>query len=194
MIYQFSWEVTPICSQTEIQMSGPSLLQWSIISLATYVVYRYVSTQGARRNLPPGPKPLPIVANIQDFPPANVPEFQHWLKHKDLYGSISSITVLGMTLVIIHDKKVAHDLLEQNAIKTSGRPTMVFANQMCGYEAILLCRGYNDAFRHQRKLLHRELGTVVSAAQFRDVQGLEVNRQLVRALNEPEKWLEHFKT
>lgn len=174
-----------------------SLSRWSIIALISYlcyVVYRYFTGEKSRRDLPPGPKPLPIVGNIQDFPPANVPEFQHWLKHKELYGPISSVTVLGMVLVIIHDKKAAHDLLEKNADKTSGRPTMVFANQMCGYESIVLCQGYNSTFRHHRKLLHQELGTKVSAAQFRGAQEIEVSRQLVRALNEPEKWLEHFKT
>ncbi|KFY98401.1 hypothetical protein V500_01692 [Pseudogymnoascus sp. VKM F-4518 (FW-2643)] len=175
-------------------MSFTSVLQWVIITLIGYFIYRYSSARSGRRNVPPGPKPLPIIGNARDFPPADVPEFQHWLKHKDLYGPISSVTVLGMMLVVIHDKKAAHDLLEQNAIKTSGRPTMVFANQMCGYETVMVCQGYNSTFRHHRKLLHQELGTKASAAQFRDVQEIEVSRQLVRMLNEPGKFLEHFKT
>ncbi|KFY08517.1 hypothetical protein V492_06154 [Pseudogymnoascus sp. VKM F-4246] len=175
-------------------MSFLAVLQWVIIALVGYLIYQYSSGRPGRRNLPPGPKPLPIVGNARNFPPAGVPEFQHWLKHKDMYGPISSVTVLGTTLVVIHDKKAAHDLLEQESIKTSGRPTMVFANKLCGYETIMICQGYTDTFRHHRKLLHQELGTKVSAAQFRGVQELEVNRQLIRALNEPEKFLEHFKT
>lgn len=71
---------------------------------------------------------------------------------------------------------------------------MVFATELCGYENIVLCQGYNNKFRNARKLLHKELGTRVSVEQFRDVQEREVNRQLVRTLNEPEKWLEHLKT
>mgnify|MGYP001559058540 CR=1 FL=1 len=180
--------------QAEHRMSFSFMLKWGTASLITYLIYRYSSSRPVQRNFPPGPKPLPVVGNARDFPGADIPEFQHWLKHKDLYGPISSVTVLGMTLVVIHDKKVAHDLLEQNSIKTSGRPTMVFANQMCGYETIMVCQGYNSTFRHHRKLLHQELGTKVSAAQFRDVQEIEVNRQLVRVLNDPEKCLEHFKT
>lgn len=170
---------------------------WSygcIFALISYVVYRFSSKGKSQSRLPPGPKPLPVLGNAQDFPPAGVPDFQHWLRHKDLYGPISSVTVLGMTLVIIHDRKAAHDLLEQNASKTSGRPTMVFANKLCGYESIVLCQGYSSTFLRYRKLLHRELGTKVSAAQFRDAQEAEVNRQLVRALKTPEKWLEHYRT
>lgn len=166
--------------------------QSAIIALLGYVVYRYSTTQA--RNLPPGPKPLPLVGNVSDFPPPGTAEHEHWLKHKDAYGPISSVTAMGMTLVIIHDKQAAHDLLEQNASKTSGRPSMTFANELCGYESIVLCQGYNNTFKHYRKLLHRELGTKASAATFQGAQEIEVNRQLVRALNEPERWIDHFKT
>lgn len=81
-----------------------------------------------------------------------------------------------MTLVIIHDKKAAHELLEQTSSKTSGRPTMVMANKLCGYESIVACQGYTSMFRRYRKFLHQTLRTKVSAAQFRDIQEVEVNR------------------
>ncbi|KAK2735942.1 hypothetical protein FQN55_001906 [Onygenales sp. PD_40] len=170
-----------------------SLILWGVITFIGYLVYQQ-SIQKSRRKLPPGPKPLPLVGNLKDFPPDGTPEYQHWLKHKDLYGGISSVTVLGVTLVIIHDKQTAHELLEQASSKTSGRPTMVMANKLCGYESIVICQSYNPTFRRCRKLLHRELGTQASAAEFRGAQEIEVNRQLVRGLNEPTKWLEHFKT
>ncbi|KAF4944836.1 hypothetical protein FSARC_14568 [Fusarium sarcochroum] len=128
-------------------------------------------TLSVQRRPPPGPKPLPLIGNARDFPAEGVPEYQHWLLHKDLYGPISSVT-----------------------IKTSGRPSMTFANKLCGYGRIVLCQGYNSTFRRYRKLLHQELGTRVSAAQFQDAQEVEVNRQLARALDEPDKWLEHIKT
>ncbi|KAF2808266.1 O-methylsterigmatocystin oxidoreductase [Mytilinidion resinicola] len=171
-----------------------SLMLWGIAVLVSYLVYQH-SSQKSRRKLPPGPKPLlPILGNIKDFPPDGMPEYQHWLKHKRLYGGVSSVTVMGMTLVIIHDKKAARELLVQTSSKTSGRPTMVMANKLCGYESIVLCQGYTPTFHRYRKYLQQELGTKVSAAQFRDAQEIEVNRQLVRSLKEPEKWLEHFKT
>ncbi|KAF5023001.1 hypothetical protein F66182_4959 [Fusarium sp. NRRL 66182] len=143
---------------------------------------------------PPGPKPLPLIGNARDFPPEGVPEYQHWLRHKDLYGPISSVTLLGTRLVIIHDREAAHDLLDKTAIKTSGRPSMTFANKICGYERIVLCQGYTSTFRRYRKMLHQELGTKTSAAQFQNAQEVQVNRQLVRALNEPGRWFEHLKT
>lgn len=170
-----------------------AILALVIIAIGTYVLYLRFTT-AVTLPLPPGPKPLPLLGNINDFPPVGVPEFEHWFKDKDVYGGISSVTVMGMTMVIIHDKNMAHHLLEQHASKTSGRPRMIMANKLCGYQSIVLCQGYNSTFKRYRKLLHRELGTKTSAAQFLDVQDMEVKRQLVRALNDSDGWLDHFKT
>lgn len=169
-----------------------TLFTWAAVAFAAGYVYLQLS-QKKRKPLPPGPKPLPILGNLLDFPPANVPEYLHWMKHKDVYGPISSVTVLGMTLVLIHDQHVAHHLLEKIASKTSGRPDNIFANELCGYRSIILCQGYTPTFRHSRKLLHQELGTVSSAAKFRKQQEVEVNKQLVQALHRPRELIDHFK-
>jgi hypothetical protein len=97
-------------------------------------------------------------------------------------------------LVIVHDNKAAHDLLDQMAGKTSGRPTMVMANKLSGYGRAVVCQDYDARFIRSRKLLHRELGTKVLAARFEHLQEVEVRRQLVRALDEPGKGLKHYKT
>lgn len=168
-------------------------LLWLFVILSVYIIVQKWSSR-RKPNLPPGPKPLLLLGNIKDFPPPGKLEYEHWLEHKDKYGPISSVTVMGMTLVMIHDKEMAHDLLDQMASKTSGRPEMIMANKLCGYESIVVCQGYTPAFRRYRKYLHQELGTKVSAAQFVGVQETEVNRQLVRGLREPEKWISHLKT
>ena len=80
--------------------------------------------------LPPGPKGLPFVGNVMDLPPPGMPEYQHWIKHKDQYGPLSSVTVLGQTMLIIHDKRVAFELMEKRASKYSGRPNMKFGIEM----------------------------------------------------------------
>lgn len=36
--------------------------------------------------LPPGPKPLPVLGNIRDLPGPEAKQWEHWLKHKELYG------------------------------------------------------------------------------------------------------------
>lgn len=55
--------------------------------LALYVVSQLLRGKGNGRPLPPGPKGLPVVGNINDLPKPGEPEWTHWLQHKDLYGA-----------------------------------------------------------------------------------------------------------
>lgn len=45
-------------------------------------------------------------------------------------GPISSITIMGGTIVIINDAKIAVELLEKRSVKHSSRPRQVFAGEM----------------------------------------------------------------
>lgn len=72
-------------------MSSASLLiQAFLVGVVLWAGVRLVqSRKGSSLPLPPGPKPKPIVGNLADLPPDGVPEWEHWLKHKDLYGRMS---------------------------------------------------------------------------------------------------------
>ncbi|GKU09673.1 unnamed protein product [Fusarium langsethiae] len=146
-----------------------------------------------RRNLPPGPKPLPIIGNIRDLPPKEVPAFRHWLKHKDTYGPMSSVSVLGQPLILIHDREAAHELFEKSSGKTSGRPSANFGGRLCGYERILSLQQYGDIFKRHRKMIHRQMGTRAGAAKFREIQDVESHRFLVRALDDPSNLMGHIR-
>lgn len=45
-------------------------------------------------------------------------------------GPISSITVLGQTIVVINDARIAFDLLDKRSNIYSSRPRMIFAGEM----------------------------------------------------------------
>lgn len=94
-----------------------------------YILNHYVGRKGARP-LPPGPKGIPILGNINDMPKPGMLECHHWLKHKDLYGPISSITVLGQTIVIVNDPEIAFELLRDRSAIHSSRPGLVFGGEM----------------------------------------------------------------
>jgi hypothetical protein len=104
-----------------------------ILFILSYILKKLTATKH-RLSLPPGPKGLPLVGNITDLPPKGVPEWQHWIKHKDLYGPISSVTVFGQTIILIHDKDIVQELLEKRSAHFSSRPQLVFGGKM--YEDI----------------------------------------------------------
>jgi hypothetical protein len=97
---------------------------------ALILAWTWLSRRGDTTALPPGPKGLPFIGNINDLPTPGVPQYQHWLQHKERYGPLSSITVLGQTMIIVHDKEVAFELMEKRASKYSGRPIMKFGYEM----------------------------------------------------------------
>ncbi len=101
-----------------------------VSTVAVYLFSRLIKSKNHVRPLPPGPKGIPIVGNVNDLPKPGMLECHHWLKHKDLYGPISSITVLGQTFVIINDAQIAIELLRDRSAIHSARPHMVFSSDM----------------------------------------------------------------
>ena len=68
-------------------MAIPMLIKIGIAAVALYALVFFLSPKKKTTSLPPGPKPFPLVGNIADLPPPGVKEWEHWLKHKDLYGT-----------------------------------------------------------------------------------------------------------
>lgn len=169
-------------------------IQAGIAALLCLLAYRHYSRKRPGVKLPPGPKPLPIIGNIMDLPQKGAPEFEHWLKHKDAYGLLSSISIMGQTLVIIHDREAARVLLEKLSVKTSSRPHMEFGHNMCGYKSQLPMQPFNDTFRRRRKLLHQHIGTQVAATHYYDTQEEEARRFLLRTLTTPKGLMQHVNT
>lgn len=169
------------------------MLQVLLAVLGVLVLFQWYQMK-KKADLPPGPKGLPVIGNIMDLPPKGLPEYQHWINFKDAYGPISSVTVLGTTVVIIHDKQAAHDMLEKTSSKTSSRPNLYFGGKLCGFEEILSFMSYNSTFRQHRKLVHQQLGTKTAVSRFRDIEDVESRRFLLRTLNNSANVMEHIKT
>jgi hypothetical protein len=58
--------------------------------LALYIAGKIFRNQKNVALLPPGPKGKPIIGNLLDLPAPGTQEWQHWLKHKDLYGMFAT--------------------------------------------------------------------------------------------------------
>lgn len=174
--------------------SSPFVLSL-VLGFLTLYVYRLVgrSKHAGKLPLPPGPRGLPFLGNVQDLPKPGILEAHHWLKHKELYGSISSVTVMGQSLIIINDAKLAFELMEKRSAIHSSRPKQIFAGEMLGWENSLGLSPYNNRFRTYRKNMARIIGSKLSASQFNELQEEEVGHFLLKIREDPDSLLQHIR-
>ncbi|PHH61031.1 hypothetical protein CDD81_853 [Ophiocordyceps australis] len=177
-------------------MSLVLLLECVAIALLSYLAYRHgrFFSKPAGLGLPPGPRGIPLVGSIMDLAPRGVPDFLHWLKHKDSFGPVSSLTVMGQTLIICHDKEAANEILHKNSAKTAARPAMGCAQRLCGFDRLMPFQQYDQAHRQARKMMYQQFGTRALASQFDHVQKMEARRFLLRLLQTPDDWMQHLQT
>lgn len=167
------------------------VLIWGAVVFAAWAVQKLFFTK-RQLPLPPGPKGLPLVGNIRDLPPPGVPEWEHWLQHKDLYGPLSSVTALGTTMILIHDKDVALELLEKRSAKYSGRPFQRFVQETCGFAALPAFQQNGHKFRQQRRLMAAQMGSRSSMAKFQSAIEFQVRHFLLNTMNSPEDLEAHL--
>ncbi|OBT69090.1 hypothetical protein VE03_01398 [Pseudogymnoascus sp. 23342-1-I1] len=161
--------------------------------LALYVISRLLRSKGDRRPLPPGPKGFPILGNINDLPKPGEREWEHWLQHKDLYGPISSITVLGQTMVIISDPEIAFELLRDRSAIHSSRPSQVFSGDIVGWKNATAMSPYNDTWKIHRKNITKVASTNTSVTMFDRVQEAESVHFLLNLLDSPNDLFDHIR-
>ncbi|KAG6899211.1 hypothetical protein C0993_012226 [Termitomyces sp. T159_Od127] len=148
------------------------------VGLASLILH--FSQKLHRRQLPPGPRGLPIVGNIFDMPKDY--EWVHWGKHK---RPISSVNVLNTRLIIINDLKTAIDLLDIKSFIYSNRPTFPFAGEFIGWNRQMILSQYDDRFRLMRKYVKAYIGTKSAIEAHHPVQDIEIKYFLARILEEP---------
>lgn len=173
-------------------MDSSTAVLLTMVSTALILLFVHVSFKRQDVPLPPGPRSLPFLGNINHLPPPGRAEYLHWLKLRDAYGPLSSITIPGQPMILIHDRAAANVILEKSSLKTSGRPKQPFAAQ-CGFNQMLPGRQYNVESRRHRKHMHQQLGTLKAASRFNHVQDVESKRLLFRALDDPDNLMQHFK-
>ncbi|KAF5379372.1 hypothetical protein D9615_006583 [Tricholomella constricta] len=156
------------------------------------VLSLYLITQNLRkRSLPPGPRGLPIVGNMFDMPKDY--EWEHWAKHKDLYGPISTVNVLSTRVIIINDLQTAIDLLETKSSIYSNRPTFPFAGEFIGWNRQMILSQYDDRFRLMRKYVKAYIGTKSAIVPHKPVQEIETKYFLARILENPSSVIENIR-
>ncbi|EJD08416.1 cytochrome P450 [Fomitiporia mediterranea MF3/22] len=161
--------------------------------VGVYLLKHYVLDRSNHPPLPPGPKPKPIIGNLLDLPPPGQQEWIHWAKHKKLYGPISSVTMLGTTMIIINDLRIAVELLDKKSGIFSDRPILVFGGIMVGWDQCLALLRYGQRHRMIRKTLHHTIGTNEAMRKYYVQEETEVRRFLYKTMRDPSNLSENIR-
>ncbi|KAF9463430.1 cytochrome P450 [Collybia nuda] len=137
--------------------------------------------------LPPGPKGLPLIGNILDMP-----SDKDWLTFAR-WGDITSVNVLGQTLIILNSAKVATEMLEKKSAIYSDRPTLQLGGELVGWKNALVFMPYGDRFRRFRRYIHQFLGNHEAMEQHLPLGEIETRRFLKRVLYKPDELTVHVR-
>ncbi|KAL8284027.1 hypothetical protein RQP46_005140 [Phenoliferia psychrophenolica] len=168
----------------DFAMSQPVAISVALVVLASAVLYSATRSGIDVSGLPPGPEPG---TKLPKHP---------WLYFHELSKQYKSalITVwVGSTpYVAVTTARAAHDVMEKESNKTSGRPHSIPAQVLTGGLRIGVTT-YNDQWRKLRKALHSNL-TPKFAESYEPRQTLAADQLLKDIMADPENYREHLRT
>ncbi|KAI0600161.1 cytochrome P450 [Biscogniauxia sp. FL1348] len=147
----------------------------SIVLLLLILYLAYFTFSGSSKNLPPGPKRLPIIGNLHQKP-ANS-RWLHYYNWAKEYGPIMYLNMAGQSIIVLSTHQAAQDLLAKKGAQYAHRPRLIMAFELVAKYMHMLWRPYNAGHRlHQR--LEAPLLNIRSANCYRPIHELE-SRQLL---------------
>ncbi|KAI0061752.1 cytochrome P450 [Artomyces pyxidatus] len=152
-----------------------------------FVFYLRARWARARLPYPPGPKPLPLIGNLFDFP-----RVTPWVTYRQMakqYGDVISLRALGHVVVVLNSVDAARELLEKRGAIYSDRPAVPFLEMMDMDFHLSLSR-YPSPWRMRRKLIDRSFRPSATL-QYRSVQQTKVKHFLRKLLANPEGFDHH---
>ncbi|XP_020900910.1 steroid 17-alpha-hydroxylase/17,20 lyase [Exaiptasia diaphana] len=130
-----------------------SVLVVAAVSLVVVAMIRFKKPQ----NLPPGPKPLPLLGNLLDIAPFMPDVHLGFMKLAKKYGDIFTLHLQGDTVVVINTASIAREALLMRKDDFSGRPQSFVGDFFTRGAKDLAMGDFSPTLIYQRKLVHRAL-------------------------------------
>ncbi|KAH9927367.1 cytochrome P450 [Amylocystis lapponica] len=162
-----------------------------ILGLSAAALALHWISKRRRLPLPPGPKGWPVLGNIFD-----IPEKHEWLAYQqwgcEFNSDLIHLNLCGTSLIVINCFEAACDLLEQQSVIYSGRPSMTMLNELVGFDWHFAFMDYGDRWRDRRRAFYRHFNPPATVANqpiiLRHTQEL-----LCRLLDTPEEYRSHIR-
>ncbi|KAJ6550362.1 cytochrome P450 [Mycena sp. CBHHK59/15] len=152
------------------------------------ILWLYIQSTRGSFDLPPGPRPLPVLGNVRDFALKEL-----WIpatRWAVEFGDVCYLTVLGQGIIILSSSESVTALLEKRGAIYSDRPYLVMCNELIGGSNLVPFEGYNEDFRRQRKLMQQTLGPRCIPA-YHPMMRVETVSFIRDLVNSPNDYMDH---
>lgn len=170
-------------------MSLPFVIA-TILAASIWSLHRWLV--GPNMPYPPGPGSASLFSGNT----SQIPESEPWLAYESwskLYGSIISLRLFRVRMVILNSAKVAHDLLELRSSIYSDRAGNKLVDDLVGRKHSMFALSFTSPrFRTYRKLLHSGLGPKATMS-YHPIQVQETRSFLRSLLERPDAFRAHIR-
>ncbi|KAH7335708.1 cytochrome P450 [Rhizoctonia solani] len=163
-----------------------NLLYAALVSVSTALLlgqYRRRLKRRSRLVNPPSPPYIPLFGNLFSIPPG--PEYLAFKKlGEELNSDIIYLQMFGRNFIILNSAEAAIDILDKrSAIYSDRSPAPMMSDpRLMGWSTNAGMIGYNDLWRHYRRLLNNWFNTR-AAPQFHEMQQNQARALLWRLLS-----------
>ncbi|KAF8660482.1 hypothetical protein AX16_001608 [Volvariella volvacea WC 439] len=165
-----------------------SPLQTTFIGVVLVLALLVTSKGFSTKKLPPGPRGLPFVGNVLDFPKEKPwLKFAEWAKQ---YGDMTYISLFGRSYLIINSLPIAVDLLERRGSLYSNRPILQVLHGTSLRRGMAFSQN-DDNLKMDRKSFSKVMGTVTALKKYDHIGELESHKFAKRLLEKPDGFLTH---
>ncbi|KAF7309278.1 Cytochrome P450 [Mycena indigotica] len=174
--------------QATILHATPSYIIPALLTII--IVCNFYKGRGKQGKRIPGPRALPLLGNLLDWPSHHQGErMEVWQK---VYGPITRLSILGKNVLFLTSTNIISELFVKRSAVFSDRPQLVFSQELCGMDVLHPMTQYGADFREQRKFMKEALAPEVQRRHESLLN--EEGRRLLRATYEdPEDTARHLR-
>ncbi|KAF9026241.1 cytochrome P450 [Hymenopellis radicata] len=171
---------------------SPPIIELSLMAAIALFVIRTLFLSLSRRtsSLPPGPKGLPLIGNLFNFP-----DVDSWIAFKHVGEQIRHYILqpCWQDFVVVNTLEAATELFLKRSSIYSDRPPAFMIKELVKFNWNFGFARYGDEWKEHRKMFHKALsGPVLAAVQHPHI--LDSARYLLRRIRDkPDRFLDDLR-